>query len=116
MSVLRLLITAVALGFVACSQSLQMARAGHVHRLAPFALRAVDACFFESSYGRALWPFRPRRALHAIRSGLNDPRTPVHFGNDVWASRDQQAVYAMQAGVVRAVQRAHFSVGGSAPQ
>jgi hypothetical protein len=112
MSVLGLLIAAVALGFGVCSQGPQMARAGEVHRLAPFELRAVDACFYESSYGGALWPFRPRRALHAIRSGLNDPRTPVHFGNDVWASRDQQAVYAMQAGVIRHVHSDHFSVGG----
>src|SRR3954470_20953568 len=112
MSVLRL-ITAVALGVFACSQCPQSARAAEAHLLAPLELSAVDTCFYEPTYGGALWPLRPRRALHTIRSGLNDPRTPVHFGNDVWASHDQQAVYAMQAGVITHVHMDHFSVGGS---
>src|SRR4051812_1373977 len=111
MSVLCL-ITVVTLGFCAGWQSPETARAADTHRLAPFSLRSVDACFYEPTYGGALWPFRPRRAVHTIRSGLNDPRTPVHFGDDIWASRDEQAVYALQAGVIRHVHRDHFSVGG----
>ena len=75
-----------------------------------FSLRAVDGCFYAPGAQTALWPFQNQWSFHRIRSALNDPRSPVHFGVDVWATSDRQLVYAMQSGVLHDLQPNHFSI------
>jgi len=79
-----------------------------------FTLRAVDArCFYAPGPQTAIWPFQNQWSIHRIRSGLNDPRSPVHFGIDVWATSDRQDVYAMQSGVLHHPQPGHLTIGSA---
>jgi hypothetical protein len=80
-----------------------------------FTLRAVDArCFYAPGADSAIWPFQNQWSIHRVRSGLNDPRSPVHYGIDVWATSDHQAVYAMQSGVLNDLRPGHFWIGSEA--
>ncbi len=84
--------------------------------LPAFTLAAADPCFDAASAGGpALWPFADQTQPHPLRSGLNDPRTPVHIGDDIWASQNSEWVYAMQSGVIGSAGSQHFRIGTGSP-
>src|SRR4051794_28367158 len=84
--------------------------------LPAFTLAGADPCFYTPTPGGpAMWPFADQTKQHPIRSGLNDPRTPVHIGDDIWASQNSEWVYAMQSGVINRAGKEHFWVSAGSP-
>ena len=84
--------------------------------LPPFTWAAADPCFYAASAGGpALWPFADQRQPHPLRSGLNDPRDPVHIGDDIWSSQNSEWVYAMQSGVISKAGSQHFWIDAGIP-
>ena len=93
--------------------------------LPTFSLRRVDPCFYRGPGTAESWPVPPypntldgktgtkRLAVlsqpSAIRGSLNEPRGPVHLGNDVETS-DRGPVYAMRAGHVSRIWRPEYGL------
>jgi hypothetical protein len=80
-----------------------------------FTLATVDRrCFYapqpHGATGR-VWPFAPATKTRPIRGGLNEPRSPVHFGVDVATHIDQVAVHALRSGRVTGLHPQRLYIG-----
>ena len=72
------------------------------HRLVAFTFANISRrCFYAAPpTGSGGWPFPTFSVPHAIRGGLNEPRTPMHFGVDVATSVDQNGAWTIAPGRV----------------